>query len=347
MRIFVTGGTGLVGSHAIERFAARGHDVVAMARAEHGRHLVQQLGATPAIGCVERAEDWQAAVGADVILHAAAIVIDPTGWERFDQVNVRGTLHAVRAAAACGARLLHVSSVAVYGRQPEAGRTSRVTEDLPFGPIAKAEYYARSKREAEAVLWDEAARLGVSAAAVRPCVIYGERERLFMSRLLRLLRHGIAPLVGRGDNTLAMVYVGNVVDALECALRRPDVTGPFNTTNDGGFTQRELYEIAGEALGRRILLVRIPEAAAIAGAAAWRIAHRLARPGRYTGVGSSGGRFLAQDNPYDSGRAIRELGWRPGTEAKAALRRSVEWFLSQRAAAGGHAVPAGGARRGP
>lgn len=340
MRIFVTGGTGLVGSHAIERFTALGHEVVALARTERGRHFVRELGARPVAGCVEHAADWGAAVGADVILHAAAIVIDPAGWDRYHQINVQGTLHAVQSAAACGGRLLHVSSVAVYGRRPEAGSAARVTEDVPFGPIAEADYYARSKRAAESVLWSEAERHGVSALAVRPCVIYGERERLFMARLLRLLRRGFAPLVGRGDNTLAMVYVGNVVDALECALRRPDATGPFNTTNDGGFTQRELYEIAAEALGRRVHLVRVPEAAAVAAGTAWRVAQRLLHPGRYAGVGSSPGRFLARDNPYDSGRAARELDWRPGTEAKAALRRSLEWFLSQQAG-GGRTTPAG------
>jgi len=334
LRIFVTGGTGLVGSHAIERFTALGHDVVALARTERGRHVVRELGARPAAGCVEHADDWRAAAGADVILHAAAMVIDPAGWDRFHQVNVQGTLHAVRSAAAGGGRLLHVSSVAVYGRRPEAGSSPRVTEDFPFGPIAETDYYARSKREAEAILWSEAKRHGVSALAVRPCVIYGERERLFMARLLRLLRRGFAPLVGRGDNTLAMVYVGNIVDALECALRRPDATGPFNTANDGGFTQRELYEVAAEALGRRVHLVPIPEAAAVAAGTAWQVAHRLLHPGRYGGVGSSSGRFLARDNPYDSGRAVRELDWRPSSEAKSALRRSVEWFLSQRASDG-------------
>ena len=340
MRIFVTGGTGLVGSHAIERFTALGHDVVALARTERGRHFVRELGATPAAGCVELADDWQSAAGADVILHAAAIVTDPTGWDRYQRINVQGTLHAVRAAAESGSRLLHVSSVAVYGRRPEAGATARVAEDTRFGPIAEADYYARSKREAEAALWSEAERRGVSAVAVRPCVIYGERERLFMSRLLRLLRHGIAPLVGSGDNTLAMVYVGNVVDALECAVRHPGITGPFNTANDGGFTQRELYQIIGEALGRRMRLVRIPEPVAISAGTAWQIACRLLRPGRYTGLGSSSGRFLARDNPYDSGRATRELGWRPRADPQAALRRSVEWFLTHGASGGGRATPA-------
>ena len=334
MKIFVTGGTGLVGSHAIERFAALGHEIVAMVRTDRGRQFVQALGARAIAGCVECPDDWRAAAGADVILHAAAIVTDPSGWEEYRRINVEGTRFAVRAAAESGGRLLHVSSVAVYGQRPQTGAMARVSEDTPFGPIADVDYYARSKREAEAVLWSESARHGVSAVAVRPCVIYGERERLFMARLLRLLRHGVAPLVGRGENTLAMVYVGNVVDALECAVERASAVGPFNTANDGGFTQRELYEIVGEALGRRMRLVRVPEAVAIGAGTAWRIVYRTLHPKRYTGVGSSSGRFLARDNPFDSERAVRELGWQPRSEPKAALRRSVEWFLANGGAVG-------------
>ena len=329
MRVFVTGGTGLVGSHAIERLVRAGHDVVAMARSERGRPFLGALGATYAPGHVEQAEAWAAASGVDAIVHAAAIVTDPAGWESFHRINVEGTRAAVRAAASSGARLVHISSVAVYGRRPVPAGNGRVTEDSAFGPIGGAEFYARSKREAEAVLWDEAVRLGVSAVALRPCVIYGERERLFMERMLRFLRYGVAPLVGRGDNTLAMVYVGNVVDAIEAALERQEITGPFNTANDGGFTQREFFEIVGEASGRRIRLLRIPEPVAVGIGAGGHLVARAFHPRRYAGLGSSSGRFLARDNPFDSSRAERELGWRPRSEAKDALRRSVRWFLER------------------
>jgi len=330
VRVFVTGGTGLVGSHAIERLVRAGHDVVALARSERSRSFLGALGATFVPGRVEDADAWTAAAGADAIVHAAAIVTDPVGWESFHRINVDGTRAAVRAAAASGARLVHVSSVAVYGRRPVPAASGRVTEDSTLGPIAEEDFYARSKREAEAVLWDDAARLGVSAVALRPCVIYGERERLFMERMLRFLRYGVAPLVGRGGNTLAMVYVGNVVDAIEAALARPEITGPFNTANDGGFTQREFFEIVGEASGRRIRLLRIPEPVAVGIGAGWHLAARVLHPHRYAGLGSSSGRFLARENPFDSSRAARELGWHPRTDAKDALRRSIRWFLERR-----------------
>jgi nucleoside-diphosphate-sugar epimerase len=219
--------------------------------------------------------------------------------------------------------------VAVYGRRPDEARSGTVDEEAPFGPIASSDFYARSKREAEAVLWREARRLGVSAIALRPCVIYGERERLFMTKLLGALRFRIAPIVGSGRNTLSMIYVGNVVNAIERAIARPDVTGAFNVANDGGFTQRALYDVIGSEAGRRIRTLPVPISAAVAAGHVWQLAHQLARPGRYTGVGSASGHFLGRDNPFSSAKAHDILGWQPQTDPQIGLRRTVRWFLDQ------------------
>jgi nucleoside-diphosphate-sugar epimerase len=327
VKVFVTGGTGLIGSHVVERFVALGHDVHAMVRSPAGARTVAALGAVPVRGCVEHEEDWAACADADVIVHAAALIIAPTTWDRYATVNIGGTRFAVRAAAKADARLIHISSIAVYGLRPDAYARGGIDESFPYAPIADADYYARSKREAEEVLWSEAERLGVSAVALRPCLIYGERERLFMSRLLRVLRFGVAPIVGPGTNTLAMVYAGNVVDAVECAVARPHVTGPFNTTNDGGFTQREFYETIARGMQRRIRQIRVPLPLVLAVGRAWRLAYKLTHPGKYVGVGASSGRFMARTNPYTSDKAARELGWIPRTEPRVALQRSVEWFV--------------------
>lgn len=330
MKIFVTGGSGLVGSHVIERLARAGHAVLALVRSARSRTMVESLGAAATDGTVEDERAWDTARDCDLIVHAAAVVTTTDTWPRYHEVNVEATRLAVRAAAAAKARLVHLSSVAVYGRQPDrTARGGTIDEDAPFGPIAAADYYARSKREAEAVLWLEAASLGVAAVALRPCVIYGERERLFMTKLLSALRFRVAPIVGPGNNTLSMIYVGNVVDAVEQATARPHVVGAFNVTNDGGFTQRDLYDVVGAEAGRSIRTVRVPVAAAIGAGRVWQTAHKVLRPGRYTGVGSASGRFLARDNPYGSERARTLLGWRPRTDPLVALRRTVRWFLDQ------------------
>ncbi len=329
MRVLVTGGTGLVGSHAIERLVRRGDSVVALVRRSEGRALVERLGAESALGAVEDAASWAQLGEVDAVVHAAAIVAESGPWERYHAVNVLGTRHAVDTAARSGARLVYISSIAVYGRRTETTKRGPLTEDAPFAPIAEADYYARSKRLAEEILWERARQLGVSATALRPCVIYGERERIFMTRVMRVVRFGVAPLVGKGDNHLAVVYAGNVAEAVLAALDRPDVEGAFNTTNDGGITQREFFQIIGAAGGRRMRFVRLPLSVALVAGHAWHLWRRLRAPGSYAGIGGSGARFLSRENPFSSEKAERELGWRPTTSPHEALARTVRWFRSE------------------
>jgi len=222
-------------------------------------------------------------------------------------------------------RLVHISSVAVYGRQTPR-QPSVVGEDARWQPLNDTDYYARSKRNAELILHDIAKETGLSWAALRPCVVYGERDRAFMPRVLRALRFGIAPLVGNGNNILTVVYAGNVAQAVQAALERSDVEGAFNITNDGEITQREFVAVVGAAMGQRIRFVRVPLSAATGFALTYYYLQRLLRPGKYPRMGAAAARFLAAENPYTSERARRELEWNPSVPPHEAIMRSVRWF---------------------
>src|SRR5207249_1848019 len=81
------------------------------------------------------------------VAHAAAVVQRRCSWERYLAVNVEGTRLATLAADTAGARLVHISSVAVYGGSGAYGiDPERRGEDSPFLPIVESDFYARSKR---------------------------------------------------------------------------------------------------------------------------------------------------------------------------------------------------------
>lgn len=325
MKVFVTGGTGLVGSHVIHRLKDLGHVVVALVRDEAGKDLVESLGATAVIGNVEDTDAWSRASDVDAIVHSAALITSAPSWERLRAVNVDGAKFAALTASKLGVRLVHVSSVAVYGR---AGMTlSRIDEYTPWGDIAPNDFYARSKRMAEDVIRAVAVQRPLSYVSLRPCVIYGERDRTVLPRVIRLLRFGVAPLVGNGSNTLAIVYAGNVAEAVCAALERKQVTGAINVTNDGKTTQREFFQSVGRALGKRVILVRLPVVVARVLSSCVQLLLRAFVPGKYSGVGGRAALFLARNNPYSSDRARRELDWHPTTSPEDALRRSVRWFV--------------------
>ena len=331
MTVVVTGGSGLVGSHVIAALVTRGERVRAIVR-QPARAAVERLGATAVTGDVTDPATWRAALdtpdGVRGVVHSAALVAQRATLDEFLAVNVEGTAQAAQAARAAGARLVHLSSVSVYGRATTyaAGRGT-IDESFPFAPLHATDYYARSKRLAEERLWEACARGGLWAVALRPNVIYGEYDRLFSRKVARVVRTGIVPQIGPGTNVLSVVYAGNVAAAAVAALDA-DVPGgrAYNVTNDGALTQREFVDAFAGALGTRVRRVRLGRAPAAAALGAVMALARLLRPGRYGGVAHGAVHFLAGDNPYRSDRARDELGWRPPVEPRTAIERTVRWL---------------------
>lgn len=331
MTVFVTGGTGLVGRHVIASLRSRGTAVRALARSAAAAAELAALGAEPVRGDLADGAALRAAMGdAAAVVHAAAVVLSRRGWPHFHATNVAPTIAVAEAAAAAGARLVHLSSVAVYGRRTTYdGGAASVTEDFGLAaPLFPGDHYARSKREAELALWDVAERRSLRAVALRPCVIYGEADRAFAIRVARVLRRfsRVAPLIGGGTNRLGVVYAGNVAAAVLCALDRPDVTGPFNVANDGTLTTREFLELFAAGLGVRLATVTIPRGLAWGCATAVDALMRRLRPGAPMTTFKTAVQFLANPNPYVSSRAERELGWRPVVPAREAVLRTARWF---------------------
>jgi nucleoside-diphosphate-sugar epimerase len=327
MRVLVTGASGLIGSHVVAQLARRGGEVRALVRREAAASLVESLGAEPVAGDVRNRRSFlAAATGVDVLVHAAALVTSWRTLEAFEDVNVGGVIHAVEAAeAAGGARVIHLSSTSVYGRGLRGGP---VEEGFPFTRLPRNDFYARTKRAAEDALFRTARARGVHATALRPCVVYGERDRHLSARVARLLARGVAPLVGRGRNTLACVYAGNVAEAVSRAIEIDHPSGRvYNVTNDGDITARSFLAGFAEGMGvRRLRLVPIPPWAARGALLSITAAARLAAPRRYAGVAPAAVRFLTRDNPYSSARARDELGWEPVVDPAEAVHRTGASF---------------------
>lgn len=322
MTVLVTGASGLVGSHVVAALRERGERVRALVRPA-SRDMVVGLGAEAVVGDATDAGAWtRAARGVDAIVHAAAIVGRRASWEAYRAANVEATRLATAAAADARARLVHLSSVAVYrGTAAYHVGAARRTEAEPFGPIPERDFYGRSKRLAEAVVREAAERGTIDAVALRPDVIYGERDRLFTPRVLRTLRRPLVPQIGRGTNHLACVYAGNVAAAALAALAAP-ARGfrVYHVTSDGAptLTQREFFAACARALGRRYRPLPIPSPLA-------RVVLRLAVGRRLARAGVA---FLSGENPYSDDRIRTELGWRPPFPAPDAIRRTVEWFVA-------------------
>ena len=141
MRALVTGGAGFVGSHLVDALVARGDDVVVMDDLSTGNRAF----VNPAATLREHDVRVPFEADADVVFHLAAQADVGTSMEKpsFDaEVNVVGTVNALEAARAAGARLVFSSTGgAIYGSvDAPAG------EDSALLPVSA---YGLAKRSAE------------------------------------------------------------------------------------------------------------------------------------------------------------------------------------------------------
>lgn len=336
MRALVTGATGMVGRHIAERLLADGWTVRALVRDPGRARDLTAAGIELARGDVlDQPTFVDAAAGCEIVFHAAAEIMT-RGWEHYRSVNVDGTRNAVSAAAAAGARLLQVSSVAVYGsatRYLGERQGMKTGEDLPLLPLHERSYYARSKRESEEIVM-AAHRAGrIWATAVRPDVIYGRHDRQFVPRLARLLRYGVVPLLAGGRATLAVVHASAVADGAVRAATA-DVAGgrAYNLANDFDVTVREFLTYGARGLGVTPHFVPVPLWAAHGGLWTVKRAVRLLTLGRARIGGSTAVDFLTRDNPFTSERARRELGWAPAVRPETGVTDAFAWWRARREA---------------
>ena len=328
MRVFITGSTGLLGSHVAESLRGEGVEVVALVRPSSDTGFLRSLGCREAAGDVRAPADHLAPLmeGCTHLVHSAALVYEGGEWPKIRAVNVDGTRNVLTAAVRAGVEhAVHVSSVAVYGPM-EGPADERRPVDTPLPP---EDLYARSKREAEAVARGIEAKRGLPVTVVRPAAVYGERDRLMVPALADILDLPLVPLLGSGDNTLPVVYAGNVASAIRLCLDARRGEEVFDIGLDHPLTQRALFRLLGEGLGRPPRFVRIP-AAAVRGLV--RLLTRL-------GIRTPGARHLSLervarlalgDNPYPSRHIRAELGWSPHHRHEDALPRSGAWLAARR-----------------
>lgn len=328
----VTGATGLVGSHIVDRLLETGWTVRALVRSP-GRAMTTLPTNVEAIAgdVLDEASFTRAAAGCHVVFHAAAKIIVRGGWEAYRVTNVEGTRNAIAAAERAKARLLQVSSVAVYGlaRYDAARRGERTDEATVLAPLPERAFYARSKRESEELVLQAHRQGRVWATAVRPDVIYGRRDRQFVPRLAVLVRRGAIPLLNGGRATMAVVHAANVAQGAVLAATS-DIAGgkAYNLANDHAVSVRRFFELAGEGLGNKPLWLPMPLWFARGALRASKSALRLLTGGRFSLVSNSAIDFLAEDNPFSSDRAKQELGWAPSVRPEAGIPDAFRWWAA-------------------
>jgi nucleoside-diphosphate-sugar epimerase len=234
-RILVTGATGFIGGRIVERLILeQGAEVVALVHqfknaSRLARFPVRMVGGD--VG--DRSSLEHAAQGCDAIIHAA-MSMGGSG-EQNRRANVEGTQNVCEVAKALRARLVHFSTVSVYGNP----LGSKLTEDLPKNPVG--DDYGLLKLDAERAV-QQAQQAGLAATILQPTIVYGPWS-MWSSYAINLLKADALALPHGGEGICNAVYVDDVVDAVFLSLTCDQMpSGPFLISGGKATTWREFFQ---------------------------------------------------------------------------------------------------------
>ena len=258
----------------------------------------------------------------DLVVHCAALTTNNVPWSLHEETNIRGTRTVLGAARDQGAtRLVHVSSVVVYGLDAPSNRPLAESTPLPTG-VDRWAFYQRSKLEAERALTNGAAAAGPDVVVVRPGIIYGPGAEGPLKR--GLVQLGSTRLtIGRGANHLPLTYVDNVVDGILLALVSPAAAGQaYNLVDEPQPQIRTAARRAAAVVGEPTRL--FPVSPTALGRIARFLEHRreLAQADSPPRLSRFQIASATRDVLYDVGKARRELGWVSAVSLDEGLQRT-------------------------
>jgi dihydroflavonol-4-reductase len=323
MRIFLTGGSGFIGSRLAPLAVESGHAVTVVTPintpAEQARSdALRKAGINLVIAPLEdTAVLTRELQGQDVVIHLAAAQHEAEQPESyFHRVNVEGTRSLLDLATKAGVRrFVHGSTIGVYG----SAASGRLDEQSPLAPDNP---YGRTKLAAEQVV--RQLESPMEWAIVRISETYGPADMRLL-KLFRGVQKGRFPVIGDGRNLHQLIYVDDLCRGLLAACTAPGankqtvvLAGAEEITTD------EMVAAVGEAVGNGKRAPHVPLWPFVLAAVVFE--STFSPLGLKPPLHRRRLDFFRKSFSFSTARAEHALGFRPQINFREGARRTAEWY---------------------
>ncbi len=305
-QILVTGADGFVGRNLCRYLTRGGYSLRAAVREPEAAPIdgVDYV----VMGTIDDQTDWGPALDSvDAVVHAAGTTEDfaQASGRRMvahNQINVAGTASLAQAAMEQGVRrLLFLSSVGVRAAEREEHPTA----------------FQQSKWEAEQVLRRTVGESPLQLTILRLPPLYGPDKRGILWSMGQAIAQDRPLPFADVQNQMSLLFIGNLVSAIESCLIHPNAAGRVFAVSDGEVVSTpEIAERLGDAMGREVDIWSFPVGL-------------LGLAGKLAGHGNAV-RALTEDIVFDDQEIAKTLSWEAPIEVDTALRATVQsWRLDQ------------------
>jgi dihydroflavonol-4-reductase len=256
MKVFVTGGTGLLGANLIRELLSRNYDVRALVRRGSDLRGIRDLNVELYEGDLSEEQSlYEGCKGFDYVIHSAAQTPGSiTDFSEYIVANIRGTQHMVRAVErAQVTRMIYVSSCCVFGG---GSKESPGTELSEFTGFRFHSGYMNSKYLAQQWVLSEVEKKQIPILIVNPTIMIGPYDSHPSSGeiILRVIRQPLQFCPVGGKN---FIDVRDAASAA-CNALTMGAIGECYLLASQNLTFNELYEKISRIYGRQVTKVSVP-----------------------------------------------------------------------------------------
>lgn len=257
MKIFITGGTGFIGSNLLKRLLQSSHELYCLIRKPSRiSENLQKHGVKICLGDIADKESiLKGTNGCDWVFHLAGLY---SFWEPaksiFKNINVNGTRNVMECALETKvSKVVHVSTVGIYGKPADCP----FTEESKVGSTRFSEYF-RTKYEGDLIVWDLNKTKGLPVVVVYPCSVLGAGDPKASGQYIMNLLQRRLPATICNDSVLTFVHVKDAAEAIIRAAEKENNIGEKYLIGKYQMSFGELNHIVSKISGIPLPKLHLP-----------------------------------------------------------------------------------------
>lgn len=255
MKVFITGGTGFIGTYLVKRLLQTEHKLLCLARKTSDTTFLKEAGVDILIGDVtDKPLLLEGMEGCDYVLHlASSFVLWFPDNRIFHDVNVTGTQYVMESVLEKGvSKVVYVSTAAIWGNVE-----GLITEETPVSNKRPSKY-VRTKYEGDLIAWDLYEKQNLPLVVIYPSAVIGANDPKAIGRYIKNYAKGRMPAQIFTSLYFPFVHVRDVAEAIVQAMEKENNIGEKYIVSAENHTFGEFNQMISDISGTKLPVLKFP-----------------------------------------------------------------------------------------